>query len=534
MTKTKSTLLFLTSLLTLVGCNGEHNSSLDSTSSSDSTSTSTVKKIRDIYDVIENLGSYEFAIDYTESGYDYTYNFYGDSASSIEYTSDTGSAFTGVIDTKNDGVWTVKKTDDGYSLDQCVSMGNVYSTIAATCFDADIYSYVDVITEDEDALQWIEDATDDYLYTTDDKNTVLALIGLSQYGYYLGNYSKYVSFKDDFSLLINEDYSVSVQGKFTITYNSSARDFEVDYVISKLGSNSNESFLALANATIPSVSSFSSDMKKAMTDLLGEELPYYDGFTNYYTDIIDDDSLAYVDLNCGNVVADYGTLLLEEGYELSEEDEASDDYAGLVYSKVITEGTATTLEVSSEISVIYMSSSYMAEKNGEVYGEYYVNGYFCIEMAVVTASIPESEDYATINSYLNGYIPVPKFSFDTTALKSIAFLDYTEMYNLYMEYMGYSSYVVSGFYMLEGEFDTEANAVTNLNTWITTLLSSSFTVYAKSSTNADGKLKATGDSSVLIKNNSIEVDISMTGEESSTSSSSVTPSGDFSITIIVL
>lgn len=534
MTKSKSTLLFLASLLTLVGCNGEGNSSLDSTSSSSSSSTPTVKKIRDIYDVIEGLDSYEFAINFTESERDYTYNFYGDSACSIEYTSSSKSAFTGVIDTKNDGVWTVKQTDDGYSLDQCVSMGNVYSTIAATCFDADIYSYVDVITEDEDAIKWMDDASDNSLYTTDDKNIVLALIGLSQYGYYLENYSKYVSFKDDFSLLIQEDYSVSIQGTFTITYNSKSADFDVDYVISKLGSNSNASFLALADATIPSVSSFSSDMKQAMKDLLGEELPYYDGFTNYYTDIIDDDSIAYVDLKSGNVVSEYGALLLEACYELSEEDEASDDYAGLVYSKVITEGSATTLEVSNEISLVYMSSDYMTAKQGEEYGEYYVNGYFCIEMSVVTASIPESDDYNTINGYLNGFIPVPKFSFDTTALKSISFVDYTEMYNLYMSYMGYSSYMVTAYYIIEGKFDTEANAVTNLNSWISSLLSSSFTIYSKYTTNADGKLKTTGDKSEFIKNSSIDVSISMTGEDTDSTSSTVNPSGDFSITIIIL
>lgn len=370
MTKSKSTLLFLASLLTLVGCNGEGNSSLDSTSSSSSSSTPTVKKIRDIYDVIEGLDSYEFAINFTESERDYTYNFYGDSACSIEYTSSSKSAFTGVIDTKNDGVWTVKQTDDGYSLDQCVSMGNVYSTIAATCFDADIYSYVDVITEDEDAIKWMDDA--------------------------------------------------------------------------------------------------------------------------------------------------------------------SDDYAGLVYSKVITEGSATTLEVSNEISLVYMSSDYMTAKQGEEYGEYYVNGYFCIEMSVVTASIPESDDYNTINGYLNGFIPVPKFSFDTTALKSISFVDYTEMYNLYMSYMGYSSYMVTAYYIIEGKFDTEANAVTNLNSWISSLLSSSFTIYSKYTTNADGKLKTTGDKSEFIKNSSIDVSISMTGEDTDSTSSTVNPSGDFSITIIIL
>lgn len=499
--------------------------------SSQKASSSVAPANLDITDVIDAFAEYKAKVVIEDFA---IYNLFGASAFEILSFDETANAYVfdgGYLELTDNGVWEYAyDTNNKPVIVDCVFAGNTDDSFVDAGMS--FYEAAATIGADTYADKWEED---DDGFITDDEDTIAAVCTLAGYG----TYAEY-GYVPEYITVTTDDTSATFEGQITI----GTKTVDVTFTAENLGTNANADVAALiANPTLPTFTAFTTEQKADMTAIIGEVIPFSNKFTAYSAFATDDDDMDgtddifyFDDYKAGNIIDDYATLLT--GWTAGEKETDAD--LGVVsqeFRKQLTAATDTKGATGYSVTLQFHPKTYF-EAYDAYYGTneaaFYPYGIF----SVIGAAYEDEVVYDTvekINKLLatvdktDGTDAVPALNFGTLTPTKIDLSDLTDLA------IAYGAAEVC-YYSIRGNFDTDANAVAAIKTWVTDLTTAG---YANVDTTATGTAAETWETEktiTLLLNDSAFTDGMMVsinlGEFDSDTKTYVPGTGAFSIMIL--
>lgn len=440
-------------------------------SSSKGTSTSSSVVIPTAVEFLEGLKSYQANIKNTYYSIDYygKSNYYFNAIHS-SYEPLTG----GKIALGEKGIWSWKKAKStkAFTLGQMDTPMNVsdFTTVS------EYYLPFDVLISTADSWKPVAGYKTVYEITEDDESGVLDVLpnfasyfNSSGVEYYatLARMQIYGPDKATISLNMTQvkngkkSYSTGVRVYFTDVGTNAPIDMPQDIDIEK-------------------PTDWPTEVSDAFKTLYGDDftLPFSDKFTIGFSSSVNNDSngnvssLVCSDLLSGDISTDLSTALLLNGF--TKNTEASNSYtseAGFTvnaFDKVVAPATDTEMDKVARVLVYFQDLTYTD------YEEQYPNGIFTLQFILVQDPF-SSTDISKINNFIglkalkkDGTAIFPSLPFILN-LNAIRFDDMTTAATNYYQIQ------FDFYFIIEGKFNNDANALSSLTNYIDSLTTAGFT-----------------------------------------------------------
>lgn len=404
----------------------------------------------------------------------FSLDFFGTEAIYNKPISDMPITGSGYIHLEDDqSVW-----EFSFDENNTFELGSVLYGKTSTKIDflesLDRYKALNVLISDDNGQNW-EESDEDNTYITDDEDTITAYLALG--GYINSSIATYTA--SSLTMTTTED-DVTISGNVTRTdKNGDTKNIDFSLVATNIGTNDNASLSEfLYNPVIPEVNDFDPEFKEEMISLAGFCFTYDSKLTKYCYFDDSDDYLYYEDHRSGNVISDFETQLINNGF--TKDDTKTTLYNGAesyTYTKVLSEITDTKGQITAEVTLQYCPKSYYDITDNGEYSGLYEDGLFMIRVKQTESLF--YTDLSMMNTFLqskykkdDGTSLIPMMNF--TDLQSIKMVDQ-------MSIVGRLGNIESN-YKISGKFNTNSGALSALQAWGESLVANGINFYTNTGT----------------------------------------------------